>query len=113
MRIDIDVHQFFRSGGHEFKLGIKFKCDEDITVLFGQSGSGKSLLLKTIAGLQTPKSGKILINNRILFDSSIDINVPSRRRNVGYLFQDYALFPHLSVAENIGFSRRSLFSNYG
>ena len=110
MRIDIDVHQFFRSGGHEFNLGIKFNCDEDITVLFGQSGSGKSLLLKTIAGLQTPKSGKILINNRILFDSSMGINVPSRRRNVGYLFQDYALFPHLSVAENIGFSRRSLFS---
>ena len=52
MGVDVDVQQTFRSGGHDFGLNIRFNCDEDITVLFGQSGAGKSLLLKIIAGLQ-------------------------------------------------------------
>ena len=110
MRVDVDVQQLFRSGGHDFDLNIRFSCNEDITVLFGQSGAGKSLLLKIIAGLQSVRSGKVTINDRVLFDSVKGIDIASRHRNVGYLFQDYALFPHMTVAENIGFSRRSIFS---
>jgi molybdate transport system ATP-binding protein len=110
MRVDVDVQQLFQSGGHDFDLNIRFSCDEDITVLFGQSGAGKSLLLKIIAGLQNVRSGKVVINDRVLFDSEKGIEIASRYRNVGYLFQDYALFPHMTVAENIGFSRRSIFS---
>jgi molybdate transport system ATP-binding protein len=110
MGVDVDVQQTFRSGGHDFGLNIRFNCDEDITVLFGQSGAGKSLLLKIIAGLQDIQTGKIIINGRVLFDSAKRIDIPSRYRNVGYLFQDYALFPHMTVDENIGFSKRSIFS---
>lgn len=110
MGVEVDVQQTFRSGGHDFSLNIQFSCDENITVLFGQSGAGKSLLLKIIAGLQDTQTGKIVINGRVLFDSSKGINIPSRYRKVGFLFQDYALFPHMTVGENIGFSKRSIFS---
>ncbi|MDC1311750.1 ATP-binding cassette domain-containing protein [Burkholderiales bacterium] len=110
MGVEVDVQQTFRSGGHDFNLCMQFSCYEDITVLFGQSGAGKSLLLKIIAGLQEVHAGKIVINERVLFDSSKNIDVPSRYRNVGYLFQDYALFPHMNVGENIGFSKRSILS---
>ena len=110
MGVEVDVQQTFRSGGHDFSLNIQFSCDENITVLFGQSGAGKSLLLKIIAGLQDTQTGKIVINGRVLFDSSEGINIPSRYRRIGFLFQDYALFPHMTVGENIGFSKRSIFS---
>lgn len=110
MGVEVDVQQNFRSGGHDFSLNIQFSCDENITVLFGQSGAGKSLLLKIIAGLQDTQTGKIVINGRVLFDSSEGINIPSRYRRIGFLFQDYALFPHMTVGENIGFSKRAIFS---
>ena len=73
MGVEVDVQQTFRSGGHDFSLNIQFSCDENITVLFGQSGAGKSLLLKIIAGLQDTQTGKIVINGRVLFDSSEEI----------------------------------------
>ncbi len=72
-------------------------------VLFGPSGSGKTLTLQSVAGLTAPDAGRIALNRRVLFDSKAGINVPSRERGIGYLFQDYALFPHLSVLENVGF----------
>ena len=72
-------------------------------VLFGPSGSGKTITLQSVAGLITPDSGRIALNDRVLFDSKSRINIPSRHRGIGYLFQDYALFPHLTVLENVGF----------
>jgi molybdate transport system permease protein len=91
----------------EFDLQIALHCinksvDKSIGVL-GASGTGKSMLLKCIAGMETPSSGRISINGKVLFDSEKKINLPSRDRHIGFLFQNYALFPHLSVAQNIAF----------
>ena len=87
----------------EFDLHIALHCvDKSIGVL-GASGTGKSMLLKCIAGMETPSSGRIVINGKVLFDSAKKINLLSRDRNIGFLFQNYALFPHLTVAQNIAF----------
>lgn len=72
-------------------------------VLFGPSGSGKSLTLQVVAGLLRPESGRIEVGGRVLFDSVEAIDVPARRRRVGFLFQDYALFPHLTLEQNLRF----------
>jgi molybdate transport system ATP-binding protein len=77
-------------------------------VLFGPSGSGKTLTLKAIAGLLRPEKGHISVNGRILFDSASGVDVPTRNRKLGFLFQDYALFPHLSIRDNVGFGLKRL-----
>jgi molybdate ABC transporter permease protein len=89
----------------EFLLDIKFKINHQRSPLgiLGSSGAGKSTLLKCIAGLETPDQGRIVLNNQVLFDSAQGINLPPQKRAVGLLFQNYALFPHLSVGENIAF----------
>jgi molybdate transport system ATP-binding protein len=69
--------------------------------ILGRSGSGKSMSLKCIAGLETPDEGVIIVNDRVLFDSAAKINVPPQKRKVGYLFQHYALFPRMTVLQNI------------
>lgn len=84
-----------------FNLKIKFEIKENVASLLGASGSGKSLTLKAIAGIITPDKGRIVLNNRVLFDSSQKINVKIQDRNVGYFFQDYALFPNMNVRQNI------------
>ncbi len=87
----------------DFTLEVAFETDGEITGLLGSSGSGKSMTLQLIAGIETPDEGKIVLNDRVLFDSEKGINLPSRERQVSYLFQNYALFPHMTVAENILF----------
>ncbi len=87
----------------EFFLDITFAADHTPLGLLGASGAGKSLILKCIAGLVTPDKGRIVLNGKVLFDSQQGINLSSRDRACGFLFQDYALFPHLTVAENIAF----------
>ena len=84
-------------------MRIALHCTDKSIGVLGASGSGKSILLKCIAGIETPSSGRIVINGRVLFDSSKAVNLPSRDRNIGFLFQNYALFPHLTVAQNIAF----------
>lgn len=86
-----------------FELRVKFETDNIALGLLGASGSGKSMTLRCIAGIDTPDSGKIELNGRVLFDSEKKINMPIRCRKVGFLFQNYALFPHMNVEENIGF----------
>lgn len=86
-----------------FELDVKFETDDRPLGFLGASGAGKSLALRCIAGLETPTAGQIVLNNRVLFDSQRGINLPSRDRKIGYLFQNYALFPHLTIAENIAF----------
>lgn len=85
----------------EFDLDVSFQVEDNILGLMGASGSGKSMILKCIAGIETPDQGRIVMNNRVLFDSEKKINVPIQKRNVGYMFQSYALFPNMSVYENI------------
>ncbi|MEM8603463.1 MAG: molybdate ABC transporter permease subunit [Cyanobacteria bacterium P01_H01_bin.121] len=87
----------------DFDLTVAFKGQQETIGVLGASGSGKSMTLRCIAGIETPDSGQLIINDRILFDADRQINVPSCDRRVGLVFQNYALFPHLTVAENIGF----------
>jgi ABC-type sulfate/molybdate transport systems ATPase subunit len=91
-----------------FRLAVEFAADGTALGLLGPSGSGKTMTLRAIAGLETPDRGRIVLDGRTLFDSERRINVPARERRVGLLFQNYALFPHLSVAENIAFGLRRL-----
>ncbi|MGB5594577.1 MAG: molybdate ABC transporter permease subunit [Crocosphaera sp.] len=86
-----------------FKLNVSFSSNQLPLGLLGASGAGKSIILRCIAGLETPDSGCIILNGRVLFDSRRGINVPISDRRVGFLFQNYALFPHLTVAQNIAF----------
>ncbi|NEP03127.1 MAG: molybdate ABC transporter permease subunit [Symploca sp. SIO2E9] len=88
---------------HGFTLEVDFKADKNPLGLLGSSGSGKSMTLRCLAGLETPTAGRIVLNGRVLFDSKKGINLPSCQRRIGFLFQNYALFPHMSVAENIAF----------
>lgn len=76
----------------------------DFLTLFGKSGSGKTTLLRIIAGLQTPQSGMIVVDGVVWFDSEKKINLPPQKRNVGFVFQDYALFPNMSVRQNLEFA---------
>lgn len=92
-----------RTERHEFVLDVGFEAAPGFTILFGPSGAGKTMLLDSIAGLRTPDAGQISIGDRVLFDSSRGINVSLARRKLGYVFQDLALFPHLTVAQNVSY----------
>jgi molybdate ABC transporter permease protein len=87
-----------------FHLNVSFSAGQDPLGLLGGSGAGKSMILRCIAGVETPTQGRIVLNGRILFDSERGINLPSRDRRIGFLVQNYALFPHMTVAQNIAFS---------
>jgi molybdate transport system ATP-binding protein len=102
--IHVDVKKSLKSHGRSFTLDVSFASGEDAVVLFGPSGSGKTVTLQAIAGLITPDAGRIALKGRVLFDSEQGIDVPPRHRNLGYLFQDYALFPHMTVLENVGYA---------
>jgi molybdate transport system permease protein len=91
-----------------FALDVGFDISPEVLGILGASGSGKSMTLRCIAGLETPSSGKIVVNGKVLFDSAQGINVPSKDRRIGFLFQNYALFPHLSVAQNVAFGLQHL-----
>jgi len=99
--VDLHLQKELRAADRVFSLDITLASDSQRIVLYGPSGSGKSLTLKAIAGLMRPDSGHIRIQGRTLFDSAQGIDVRVQERNVAYLFQDYALFPHLTVAQNV------------
>ena len=103
MRLEVDIRKTLRSEARTFELRARFTCEVDVTVIFGASGAGKSVTLRAIAGLEKPEQGRIAVDGRVLFDSSRGIDLPARERAVGYVFQDYALFPHLTVGDNIAF----------
>jgi molybdate ABC transporter permease protein len=87
----------------DFDLQMSFGADKQALGLLGGSGAGKSMILRCLAGVETPTSGQIILNGRVLFDSQKKINVPSRDRKIAFLVQNYALFPHMTVAQNIAF----------
>ncbi len=97
MSLYVDIKKDFGS----FKLDVKFETDNDVIALLGDSGCGKSMTLRAIAGIVTPDEGRIEINGKTVFDSAKKINLKPRDRLTGYLFQDYALFPKMTVFENI------------
>ncbi|HEY0079040.1 MAG TPA: ATP-binding cassette domain-containing protein [Pyrinomonadaceae bacterium] len=88
----------------DFLLDVEFDAPPGVTILFGASGSGKSLTLKSIAGIIRPDEGRISVGERTLFDSARRINLPIRERKTGYVFQNLALFPHLSALGNVEFA---------
>ena len=89
-----------------FKLDVAFSVDGEVLGILGPSGSGKTMTLNCIAGLLRPDRGFIQLNERVLFDASQKVNLPSRDRNIGFVFQNYALFPHLTASENIAYGIR-------
>jgi molybdate transport system permease protein len=92
----------------DFTLDVSFVASDAPLSILGASGAGKTMLLRSIAGLERPDQGRIAIDGRVLFDAQQRINVPARSRRIGMLFQNYALFPHRTVAENIGFGLHHL-----
>ena len=107
MKVRVDIRKRLVSEGREFCLEAAFEAENERIVVFGPSGSGKSVTLQCIAGLLTPDDGRIEIGSRVLFDSAARINLPPQARSVGYVFQEYALFPHLTVEGNVGFALQS------
>jgi molybdate transport system ATP-binding protein len=97
MSISVDIKKTLGT----FQLNVKFEAQDEILALLGASGSGKSMTLKCIAGVEKPDEGRIVLDDRILFDSEKKINLSPQKRKTGYLFQHYALFPHMTVEENI------------
>jgi molybdate transport system ATP-binding protein len=98
--LDFELHQ------GSFSLEIHARLGEPITALFGPSGSGKTTVLDSIAGLRIPAAGSIAIDGRVVVDRGARVNVPPHRRHIGYVAQDVALFPHMSVRRNVLYGRR-------
>jgi molybdate transport system ATP-binding protein len=91
-----------------FTLDVSWSIEAELVVLFGHSGAGKSMTLQTIAGIARQGSGYIGLNGRTLFSSGQNINLPPQQRSVGYVFQDLALFPHMTVRQNILYGARGV-----
>src|SRR5712691_3022433 len=88
-----------------FRLKAAFEAGEGVTALFGRSGAGKTSVVNAIAGILRPDQGRIEIDGDAVFDSERSIDVPTPQRRVGYVFQEARLFPHLSVRQNLRYSR--------
>lgn len=102
MAIEVRIHREF----DDFKLDVQFQSESRRIGILGASGCGKSLTLKSIAGIERPETGKIESAGKVFFDSAKKIWMPPQERNVGYLFQNYALFPTITVEKNIGIALR-------
>lgn len=87
----------------DFSLDVNMELPAAVTVLFGRSGMGKSMTLACVAGLATPDAGRIVVNGHTFYNSEAGVNLPPQQRRVGYVTQDYLLFPHLTVAQNVAF----------
>src|SRR6267378_201906 len=96
-------HKRLLSAEQEFLLQVDFVAEPGFTILFGPSGAGKTILLDCIAGLATPDAGRIAVKHRVLFDAEAGLNLPVAKRQVGYVFQDLALFPHLNAEQNVAY----------
>jgi molybdate transport system ATP-binding protein len=92
---------------HYFDLNIKFDVNKEVIVIQGESGSGKTTILDCIAGIKLPDEGEICIDNRMVFSSKQSVNTPIKDRGIGYVFQNYGLFPHMTVRGNIRFGLES------
>ena len=102
--IELSVQATLKGRQGSFSLDISLRSSASRLVLFGPSGSGKTLTLQMIAGLIHPQRGHIILDDTVFFDSSRGIDMPPRKRRVGYVFQDYALFPHMTVRQNLAFA---------
>jgi len=101
MHFDIDIGKRISAQGRPFELAVRFDVTADRLALFGPSGAGKSLTLAAIAGLVRPDRGRIALDGETWFDAARSLDVPTRDRRVGFVFQDYALFPHRTAEQNV------------
>jgi molybdate transport system ATP-binding protein len=108
---DIALVKTLRHGASRFELDVRFSSNAQRLVLYGASGAGKTQTLRLIAGVTSPDSGRMAIAGRVLFDSEDRVNLSPQSRALGFVFQDYALFPHLTVRQNIAFARRGGWAN--
>ncbi|MBV1777348.1 ATP-binding cassette domain-containing protein [Burkholderiaceae bacterium DAT-1] len=113
MTIDVSIRITLKAAGRSFTLNEHLQSESGRLTIMGPSGSGKTVLLRCIAGLLRPDAGHVRINGQTLFDQGQRINLPARARRIGYVQQDYALFPHLTVRQNIAFAAQSGWRNPG
>ena len=105
--LEVKLSKAFAAGKlHRFAIEIEFAAPPGVTVIFGPSGSGKTTILQCVAGLTRPDEGLISIAGENIFDSRSRLDLPPQQRRIGYVFQDLALFPHMTAAENVGFGIR-------
>ena len=102
-RLHAKFEKHLRSDDNEFLVDVDFEVPPGFTILFGASGAGKTTLLDCLAGLTTPDAGRVSIGDRVLFDSSLNVNVSTAKRRAGYVFQSLALFPHMTVEQNVAY----------
>src|SRR5215510_9673918 len=95
-----------RESGQAFRLNVEFTAPSGVTILFGPSGSGKTTCLRAVAGIVTPDEGRISLDERLYFDSASGINLSIQQRRVGFVFQDYVLFPHFTAEQNVAYGIR-------
>ncbi|HSF56663.1 MAG TPA: ABC transporter ATP-binding protein [Candidatus Binatia bacterium] len=99
----VDIEKVF-PGGETITASFSFPADRNhVTVLFGPSGAGKTTILRSLAGLEGPNAGRIRFGKQVWFDAQAGVMMPPQKRSIGYVFQDYALFPHLTVSQNIAY----------
>lgn len=109
MGVKVDIRKCYheaesgrkRKNRKAFTLDVSFEMENELVVLFGPSGSGKTTLFKCISGITEPDDGKITVDSKIFYDKDKKINLPIQKRNLGYVFQNYTLFPHMNVKKNI------------
>ena len=102
MTVSVDIRKLQGA----FTLDAWFECGAGVTALFGKSGAGKTSIIQMIAGLSPPDNGRISIDGDAVYDSATGLNVPPHKREVGYVFQDARLFPHMSVRRNLEYGSR-------
>ncbi|MBL8352331.1 MAG: ATP-binding cassette domain-containing protein [Burkholderiaceae bacterium] len=107
----VEVRKQLRLGASRFELDLRFSSEARRVVLYGPSGAGKTQTLRMIAGITPPDSGVIRVAGRTLLDTAGRVSLSPQDRQVGYVFQDYALFPHLTVRQNIAFALRGGWRN--
>jgi molybdate transport system ATP-binding protein len=106
--VELHINKKLRAKGGDFQLDIGLNVPQgSLTTIYGQSGAGKTSILRSIAGLLKPDQGEIIFNGEVWYSSEQRINLAPQKRNVGYVFQDYALFPNMTVLENLRFGQRN------
>jgi molybdate transport system ATP-binding protein len=110
MSLELRIRKLFRGGRDSapFELDLQFKTNAGVAVLFGPSGAGKTLTLDAIAGFLHPEEGRILVDDLLLLDAVAKVNLTPQQRRCGYVFQNYALFPHMTLRENLSFAAERL-----
>ncbi|HYW96583.1 MAG TPA: ATP-binding cassette domain-containing protein [Bacteroidales bacterium] len=103
--IKLDIHKVLRAADGEMNLAVNIEISKgQLVTIYGDSGAGKTSILRILSGVLVPEAGEIIVDGEPWFDSSRNINIPPQKRMIGYVFQDYALFPNMTVRENLAFA---------